>query len=936
MFDDRDNLLANRKAMKISKNIIAITLTIALLLVFGYSEYSMSHVYADDELDNIESTESTETEGLEEIYSEPDTETIESDNSDEGGNFLPDMSDDSDVGVEGDEVSLDGLMDENSDVVVARIDYSYIIDVPVTPGSEESETSPEDDTEQSDGEEPEEGTEQPDSEEPEPETEQPEDATPEYVEKTVSDYVEFYSLQAAFEAVDETQAVINENSPKSFELKITLVENIAMSESFYNTENASVTLDLNGHQIVLSENATMDFGSGNIVLTDIQYNNITEGQEAVLGGIISDGDTVFVTNGDIEFDNGYYENSKENGVLVSHANDITFNKGYFLTNSGSIIAEAQNVSVTGGFFIYDVWDGFCVNGIVTCANEQALIKGQILVGETEMTGYMLGNPFYKVTSDEITTYHADFGDAWDMASLISARNAGETAIIELINDEVQGILISRSYVLKDGFDAEGNLVSPSIALSGITMKRAIGYKGNFITVMSGALLLNKCYLDGSMTFETEEEYEEERNKPDAEKAKSNSSILSVMGQGELILQNSSVKYNYAQPENGSTDPCAGVSMTENAMLYLNGIVQISDNYRYIEAASEQGEEISPIGACNLYEASDGQVCILGALRDVENKSNINVYHGNGVIPGLTTMGVADAEYVRSLNAGLGEGQEINFSETMEMFHSDEYSSLYLVYKSSNHSFYWDKETYYLPEAGVNRIEYLLLLMGLLLFIIITVPAVKEKTELSIIIGICGVTLVIMGSVVGVFHMTHESNISTETQFIISDIESRVDYSGIHETSVNTSKLDATYSTESTETVDNIGKLGLPNDGRNYFGIIEIPELNLKLPVLSEYTDANMKTTPCVYAGSISENNLVIVGHNYDSQLAILNDLEADAKVNIKLTLLDGSTYTYTSFAMESLNPDQVDEMISGKWDLTVFTCSYSGENRIAMRCNMDR
>ena len=38
--------------------------------------------------------------------------------------------------------------------------------------------------------------------------------------------------------------------------------------------------------------------------------------------------------------------------------------------------------------------------------------------------------------------------------------------------------------------------------------------------------------------------------------------------------------------------------------------------------------------------------------------------------------------------------------------------------------------------------------------------------------------------------------------------------------------------------------------------------------------------------------------------------------------------------MESLDPDQVDEMLTGEWDFTVFTCNYAGDKRIAYRCFM--
>ena len=77
---------------------------------------------------------------------------------------------------------------------------------------------------------------------------------------------------------------------------------------------------------------------------------------------------------------------------------------------------------------------------------------------------------------------------------------------------------------------------------------------------------------------------------------------------------------------------------------------------------------------------------------------------------------------------------------------------------------------------------------------------------------------------------------------------------------------------------------------------------------------------------------MIVGHNYDSQFASLNDFEGD--IELLLTVLDGSVYTYKSYQVDSLNPDQVDEMMLGDWDLTVFTCNYAGDKRVAVRCDL--
>lgn len=52
------------------------------------------------------------------------------------------------------------------------------------------------------------------------------------------------------------------------------------------------------------------------------------------------------------------------------------------------------------------------------------------------------------------------------------------------------------------------------------------------------------------------------------------------------------------------------------------------------------------------------------------------------------------------------------------------------------------------------------------------------------------------------------------------------------------------------------------DGHDYIGTLEIPALELSLPVLSEWSYPNLKIAPCRYTGSAYRDSLVIAAHNY--------------------------------------------------------------------------
>lgn len=62
----------------------------------------------------------------------------------------------------------------------------------------------------------------------------------------------------------------------------------------------------------------------------------------------------------------------------------------------------------------------------------------------------------------------------------------------------------------------------------------------------------------------------------------------------------------------------------------------------------------------------------------------------------------------------------------------------------------------------------------------------------------------------------------------------------------------------------------------------------------------------------------------------MSDLQQGDEVMLKT--MDGNTYTYQVMALETLNATAVDEMTSGEYALTLFTCDYSGNARIAVRC----
>ncbi len=120
------------------------------------------------------------------------------------------------------------------------------------------------------------------------------------------------------------------------------------------------------------------------------------------------------------------------------------------------------------------------------------------------------------------------------------------------------------------------------------------------------------------------------------------------------------------------------------------------------------------------------------------------------------------------------------------------------------------------------------------------------------------------------------------------------------------------------------------DGYGYIGYLSIPALELELPVMDEWDYKRLKTAPCLYYGSAKTDNMVIAAHNYAQHFGRLSQLKIGDIV--RFADMDGRVYTYQVRELETLPPTATEEMIASDWDLSLYTCTYSGGRRVTARC----
>lgn len=122
------------------------------------------------------------------------------------------------------------------------------------------------------------------------------------------------------------------------------------------------------------------------------------------------------------------------------------------------------------------------------------------------------------------------------------------------------------------------------------------------------------------------------------------------------------------------------------------------------------------------------------------------------------------------------------------------------------------------------------------------------------------------------------------------------------------------------------------DGHSYIGYVSVPALGIELPVMAEWSYANLKIAPCCYRGSLRGHDLIICAHNYRSHFGEIHSLSSGDE--ILFTDVTGKTHRFAVMSMEQLAGTAVAEMQFGAaedWDLTLFTCTLSGQSRVTVR-----
>ena len=124
------------------------------------------------------------------------------------------------------------------------------------------------------------------------------------------------------------------------------------------------------------------------------------------------------------------------------------------------------------------------------------------------------------------------------------------------------------------------------------------------------------------------------------------------------------------------------------------------------------------------------------------------------------------------------------------------------------------------------------------------------------------------------------------------------------------------------------------ESNEYIGILDLPVLGLSLPVMSNWSYPQLKIAPCRYKGSAYTGDLIISAHNYERHFGRLTSMIPGDE--IRFTDVDGNVFYYSVCGKEKLDMRNVQGMLEGEWDLTLFTCVPGGARRETLRCKLER
>lgn len=156
--------------------------------------------------------------------------------------------------------------------------------------------------------------------------------------------------------------------------------------------------------------------------------------------------------------------------------------------------------------------------------------------------------------------------------------------------------------------------------------------------------------------------------------------------------------------------------------------------------------------------------------------------------------------------------------------------------------------------------------------------------------------------------------------------------------INEKEIEATIANIEKEFEEIQGNEELESSYKGYKieGIIEIPKINIKYPILTQTSDAAMKVSVTKFWGPNPNEigNYTIAAHNNKDGTMFGKTKYLEIGDIIKITNLKNITLEYQIFDIYSISPEDVscvESVESGTKEVTLITCTNGHKNRLIVK-----
>lgn len=130
-----------------------------------------------------------------------------------------------------------------------------------------------------------------------------------------------------------------------------------------------------------------------------------------------------------------------------------------------------------------------------------------------------------------------------------------------------------------------------------------------------------------------------------------------------------------------------------------------------------------------------------------------------------------------------------------------------------------------------------------------------------------------------------------------------------------------------------------SNGKTYsiIGIINIPKINVKYPIIDQTSEELLKVSACKFWGPNANEvgNLCVVGHNYKNSKFFSKVPTLSCGDIVEITDLNGKTIQYEAYDIYTVDPSDTkctSQLTQGRREVTVITCTNDVKQRVVVKC----